>query len=189
MRRKNETGALQFLYSGSTFIQFWCLSDMNRNLNAEQLYVRYAPMVLRRCKSLLGDENSAADIAQEVFIKVWEKRNSLNTEFPSSLLWRMATNMCLNHIRDSKRRGFAITANETLMQIACADDVENEAVNKDLLRRLFNRHPESSRTIAALHFIDGMTLEEVAAEVKMSVGGVRKRLRSLKNTLIELEAI
>jgi RNA polymerase sigma-70 factor (ECF subfamily) len=76
-----------------------------------------------------------------------------------------------------------------LMNIACAENVEREHGNRDLLSRLFGKHPESSRTIAVLHLIDGMTLEEVAHEVKMSVGGVRKRLRSLKNTLTELEAI
>jgi RNA polymerase sigma-70 factor (ECF subfamily) len=162
---------------------------MNQTLKAEQLYVRYAPMVLRRCKRLLGDESSAADIAQEVFIKVWEKRNSLNTDYPSSLLWRMATNMCLNYIRDRKRRGENISCNEMLTQIACAEDIENKVGNRDLLARLFKKQPESSRTIAVLHFIDGMTLEEVAEEVKMSVPGVRKRLRILKNTLIEMEAI
>jgi len=159
------------------------------SLNAEQLYVRYAPMVLRRCNRLLGDENEAADIAQEVFIKVWEKRNSLNDEYPSSLLWRMATNMCLNRIRDKKRRGEDISADKMLMNIACAKDIEKDAVHRDILNRLFKRHPENSRTIAVLHLVDGMTLEEVAKEVKMSVGGIRKRLRSLKNTLIELEAI
>ncbi len=162
---------------------------MNQTLNAEQLYVRYAPMVLRRCRNLLGDEISAADIAQEVFIKVWEKRNSLNDAYPSSLLWRMATNMCLNYIRDRKCRGENVNCNEMLMHISCAEDVEKETGHKDLLNRLFNKQPESSRTIAVLHFLDGMTLEEVAKEVKMSVAGVRKRLRSLKNTLIELEAV
>jgi RNA polymerase sigma-70 factor (ECF subfamily) len=162
---------------------------MNQNLNAEQLYTRYAPMVLRRCNKLLGDETAAADIVQEVFIKVWEKRNSLNTEFPSSLLWRIATNMCLNHIRNSKRRGFGTNSSEMLTQIACAENVENETGNRDLLDRLFRRHPESSKTMAVLHFVDGMTLEEVAREVKMSVAGVRKRLRSLKSTLIELEVL
>ena len=138
---------------------------------------------------MLRDENAAADIAQEVFIKVWEKRNSLNTEFPSSLLWRMATNMCLNYIRNKKRRGENISASDMLTHIACAEDVENETGNRDLLRRLFKKHPDNSRTIAVLHLIDGMTLEEVAAEVKMSVAGIRKRLRSLKNTLMELEAL
>ena len=162
---------------------------MNQNLNAQQLYTRYAPMVFRRCNKLLGDKSSAADIVQELFAKVWEKRNSLNFDYPSSLLWRMATNMCLNHIRDRKRRGENISCDEAIMQIACTENFERETENRDILDKLFRRHPESSRTIAVLHFIDGMTLEEVAAEVKMSVAGVRKRLRTLKNSLTKLEAV
>jgi RNA polymerase sigma-70 factor (ECF subfamily) len=42
--------------------------------------------------------------------------------------------------------------------------------------------------MATLHFVDGLTLEEVAREVGMSVSGVRKRLRALRATLVELEA-
>ena len=56
-----------------------------------------------------------------------------------------------------------------------------------LLDRLFNRHPESSRTIAVLHYVDGLTLEQVATETSMSVSGVRKRLRKLRHTLTEME--
>jgi RNA polymerase sigma-70 factor (ECF subfamily) len=52
-----------------------------------------------------------------------------------------------------------------------------------LLRKLFDRHPESSRTIAMLHLVDGMTLEETAREMNMSVSGVRKRLAALRETL------
>jgi DNA-directed RNA polymerase specialized sigma24 family protein len=49
-----------------------------------------------------------------------------------------------------------------------------------LLDRLLGRHPESTRTMAVLHFVDGMTLEQVARECGMSVSGVRKRLRGLR---------
>jgi RNA polymerase sigma-70 factor (ECF subfamily) len=101
----------------------------------------------------------------------------------------MATNMCLNHIRNKKRRGENISANNMLVHIACAEDVESEIGNRDILSRLFKKHPDNSRTIAVLHYIDKMTLEEVAQEVNMSVPGVRKRLRSLKTTLTELEAL
>jgi RNA polymerase sigma-70 factor (ECF subfamily) len=55
-----------------------------------------------------------------------------------------------------------------------------------LLDRLFGRHPESSRTIAVLHYVDGLTLEEVADEIGMSVSGVRKRLRALRASLTEM---
>ena len=41
--------------------------------------------------------------------------------------------------------------------------------------------PTSSRTIAVLHYIDGLTLEQVAGETGLSVSGVRKRLRRLRD--------
>jgi RNA polymerase sigma-70 factor (ECF subfamily) len=40
--------------------------------------------------------------------------------------------------------------------------------------------------MAVLHFVDGLTLEEVAAETGLSVSGVRKRLRGLRHALVEL---
>ncbi|MEZ4449986.1 MAG: winged helix-turn-helix transcriptional regulator [Nannocystaceae bacterium] len=45
----------------------------------------------------------------------------------------------------------------------------------------------STATIAVLHLHDGLTFEEVAEVVGLSVSGVRKRLRKLKATLADLE--
>ena len=56
-----------------------------------------------------------------------------------------------------------------------------------LLDWLFGRQPESSRTIAVLHYVDGLTHEEVARRTRLSVSGVRKRLRKLRQTLSEIE--
>ena len=98
----------------------------------------------------------------------------------------MATNLCLNRIRDAKRR--KTTADRDLLeQIADSEDAEGRIEARLVLARLFGRQRESTRTMAVLHYIDGMTLEEVAAEVGMSVSGVRKRLRGLRASLQELE--
>ena len=138
---------------------------------------------------MLGDACSAADAAQEVFLKVLEKRESMTAGYPSSLLWRMATNHCLNVIRSLERRTETTNSESLLERIACLDDAEDRHMSRGVLRRLFDRHPESSRTIAVLHLVDGMTLEETAREVNMSVSGVRKRLRALRETLKELEGV
>ena len=58
-----------------------------------------------------------------------------------------------------------------------------------LLDRLFGREPESSQLIAVLHLVDGLTLEEVAAQVGLSVSGVRYRLRALRAQLHALEGL
>jgi RNA polymerase sigma-70 factor (ECF subfamily) len=96
----------------------------------------------------------------------------------------MATNVCLNRIRTRKRRPES-PDEEVLATIASAESPGGESDARMLLDWLFGRHPESSRTIAVLHYVDGLTLEEVARETKMSVSGVRKRLRKLRLMLTE----
>jgi RNA polymerase sigma-70 factor (ECF subfamily) len=137
----------------------------------------------------LGDAADAEDAAQEVFAKALENPKALADGFPSTFLWRMATSCCIDMLRKRARRGGRFDGERLLAKIACADDAEARIDSGSVLRKLFNRHPESSRTIAVLHFVDGMTLEETARAVKMSVSGVRKRLKALRETLEEMEGV
>jgi RNA polymerase sigma-70 factor (ECF subfamily) len=156
-------------------------------MDVEDLYRRYGPMVMRRCRQLLRDEEQALDATQDVFVRLLQKREHLRDEYPSSLLYRMATNLCLNRLRDNRRR--AERAGEELLQrIADGEDLEGRLTARAVLERLFGRQRESTRTMAVLHFVDGLTLEEVAREVGLSVSGVRKRLRGLRESLREMES-
>ena len=155
-------------------------------MDVDELYRQYGPMVIRRCRQLLRDEDQALDAAQDVFVRLLERRDRLRDDYPSSLLYRMATNLCLNRIRDAKRR-HTTTDQDLLERIADLDDAEGRIEARSMLARLFGRQQESTRTMAVLHYVDRMTLEEVAEEVGMSVSGVRKRLRGLRAALHELE--
>lgn len=155
-------------------------------IDPEALYQRYGPMVLRRCRRMLGDEAAAVDAMQDVFVEVCRRRSRLDDRAPSALLYRMATHRCLNVIRSQGRRPEVAQA-ELLERIAHAGPDDGFAA-RSVLERLFDAAPASSRTIAMLHLVDGLTLEETADAVEMSVSGVRKRLRRLRAELIELEA-
>ena len=155
-------------------------------IDVDQAYRRYGPMVLRRCRRLLRTEEEAADAMQDVFVQLLRHQERLDEAAPSSLLFRIATNVCLNRIRSKKRRP-EDASDELLLRIATADDPAERAQSRSFLDRIFSRQQPSSRTIAVLHLLDGMTLEEVAREVGMSVSGVRKRLRLLKASVAELE--
>ncbi len=73
---------------------------------------------------------------------------------------------------------------QLLQQIAAAmPDGEARSTARQALERLFGAEPESTFTIAVLCYVDRMTLEETAAEVGLSVSGVRKRLRKLRARL------
>ncbi len=151
-------------------------------IDVEAAYRKYGPMVLRRCRWLLRDEDEALDITQEVFVRLLKHQGRLSGQYPSSLLFRMATNLSLNRIRD-RRREPVLPGEEVLHRIAVMKDVDAPL----LLDRLFQRHPESTRTMAVLHHVDGMTLDQVARECGMSVSGVRKRLRALRASLESIE--
>jgi len=157
------------------------------SIDVESLFRQYGPMVHRRCHQLLQDSAEASDMAQEVFVRLIERQDLLTETYPSSLLWNIATRLCLNRIRDRKRRGLGESTSDLLEQISCLQDDYARIEARSVLDWLFDRQPESTRVIAVLHLVDGMTLEEVAREVKMSVSGVRKRLRALRSTLNILE--
>jgi RNA polymerase sigma-70 factor (ECF subfamily) len=155
-------------------------------MDVEELYERYGPMVLRRCRQLLADEEEALDATQDVFVRLCKSWDRLKIKHPSSFLYITATNLCLNRIRDRARRGEDFD-DRLLHRIATLDNTERRVGARSTLDRLFGRSPSSSRTIATLHYVDGLTLEETAREVSMSVSGVRKRLRALRKTLSEIE--
>jgi len=165
-------------------------------LDVEGTYLRYGPLVLRRCRRLLRHDAKAQDAMQDVFVSLLRHEARLDDTALSALLLRMATNVCLNKLRGEGRHP-EDRDDELLQRIAAADDggrddAESRTVAHNLLAKLFRADDPlaaSSRTIAVMHLVDGLTLEEAAREAGMSVSGVRKRLRALRGRLHELEGV
>jgi RNA polymerase sigma-70 factor, ECF subfamily len=149
-------------------------------LDVESLYRKYGPMVLRRCRRLLRDEDAALDAMQETFVRLLRGRDTLTDEAPSSLLYCIATNVCLNVIRAGRGKMARPGDDELLESIAGSDDVQAMGEARELIGRIFEREEPSTRTMAVLHYVDGLTLEETAARVGLSVSGLRKRLSGLR---------
>jgi RNA polymerase sigma-70 factor (ECF subfamily) len=143
-------------------------------------------MVLRRCRKLLGDDPSARDAMHDVFVQLLTHADRLDGHAPSSLLFRIATNVCLNRIRTRKRRP-EHGDSDVVVEIAEATDPAARSAARAALDKLFRHEPDDTAVIAVLHLHDKMTLEEVAAEVGMSVSGVRKRLMKLRTKLHAME--
>lgn len=146
-------------------------------------------MVLRRCRRLLRDEARALDAMQDVFVEVLRRYETLDGTAPAALLLRISTNVCLNRLRTLRRH--PEDGDDALLLAIAADapDHEQRAGARGLLSRIFNRESESTLEIAVMHYLDRMTLEEVADEVGLSVSGVRKRLRTLRARLPLAEGV
>lgn len=158
-------------------------------IDVESLYRRYGPMVLRRCQRLLRDPDSAQEAMQDVFVQVLRYDDRLEASAPSSLLYRIATNVSLNRLR-SRRRKPEDQDEALLVGLAALDeDTAGRLAARSLLASLFGGEPASTATMAVMHWVDGMTLEEVAREVGMSVSGVRKRLRGVKERVAGVKEV
>jgi RNA polymerase sigma-70 factor, ECF subfamily len=138
-------------------------------------------MVLRRCRRLLRDEAKAVDAMHDVFVEMLRRKDALDAA-PAALLLTVATHVCLNRLRHERRH--PEDADDERLRAIAGYGPDAHTEDRSLARRLLDRwlggEPASTRLIAVLHYIDRMTLEEVAAEVGLSVSGVRKRLRVLQ---------
>jgi RNA polymerase sigma-70 factor (ECF subfamily) len=142
-------------------------------------------MVYRRCLQILRAEALAEEAMHDVFVRLMREQSRLEERGMLGLLFQIATHISLNRLRSIKRK--AESPDDVLLKhIADAEEYEERSTANALLERLFGREPASSRVIATLHFVDGMTLEEVAQEVGMSVSGVRRRLLALRARLERL---
>ena len=150
------------------------------NRDFAELYQKYGPMVLRRCRAILKDEEKALDAMQDVFLRILDSKCKIKDDC-ASLFYVTATRICLNKIRSDKLRSgpdFEVIS-ETI-----ADDfseIERDKIEAGIiLENIFAGRDSKDALIATVHFVDGLTLEETAAQVGMSVSGVRKRIAELK---------
>jgi RNA polymerase sigma-70 factor (ECF subfamily) len=58
-----------------------------------------------------------------------------------------------------------------------------------LLEKIFKKEKPSTREIAVMHFVDGLTFQEVADEIGLSISGVRKRIRQFRSRVMNKREI
>ena len=148
----------------------------DRRVFLRELYTAYGGSVYGRCRYLLKDATKAEDAAQEVFARVLQQPDSLRVEgSPLAWLMKITTNHCLNQLRAERapwRRWFERDARARPE----GDRGEQVLETRELVRSLLSRVDVETQTAVVHYWVDGMTLEEVAALLGRSVPTVRKRL-------------
>ena len=144
----------------------------------------YQNLVFTTAVRLLGRPEEAQDIAQEVFMKAYERFDQLS-QSPTVGGWlkTVTTNLCLNHLSryrarlsfftdffsndpDSSRE-FEIEAPDTACQQA------QEADFKRLLEQALQKLPTRQRVPLVLYHFDELSYEEIAARLKISLSKVK----------------
>ena len=132
----------------------------------------------RVARGYLRSPDECADAVQEALCKAWDKRQTVAPERFRPWLTRIVINECRN-IGRRKRR------------VVPMADVEppppSDAPAPDLLDEL-SALPEKLRTPLLLHYLEGFSLDEVAATLRAPTGTVKSRLHQARKALrLQLE--
>ena len=152
-----------------------------------ELYGRFGFVVYRRCLKLLRDKEQARDAAQEVFVRAVRHADKLTFDREClPWLYRVATNYCLNVIRDDQSaRHVPLTH---LRDPSPADHVERRLVAREALVSLLGQLDDVASQIAVYYHWDDMTQEEIAVVMGLSRRTVGKKLKQLSREVTRLSS-
>lgn len=142
-----------------------------------ELYVRYAPVLHARARSILGNDAEAGDAVQETFVRLVRGVEAFRGESsPLTWLYQVNTNWCLNQLRN--RKGHQKKHEDRRADVQPRESVEPEVdrIDDARIRALLAEEDDETQRIFVHLFFDEMTREETAVAVGISVPTLRKRL-------------
>jgi RNA polymerase sigma-70 factor (ECF subfamily) len=145
--------------------------------NFKQLYDEYFDAIRRYLYYRSNDSELATDIAQEVFMKAWEKQISYEPNRTKSLLYKMAGDMFVSQVRKNK---VADKYRDTINLEFNLDQGPDEKLEYEELKQHYERTlaglSEKQRTVFLMSRLEEMTYNEIAQRLELSVKAVEKRM-------------
>ena len=143
-----------------------------------QLYAAHAARVLRWVRRFTT-ERDPEELVHEIFVKVIERIDQFRAESsPTTWLYRVTTNHCLNRMRDHGRRTELRREHLDPMWASAVEPADQETVA--FLGQLFRTLDAELAEVAVYYFIDGMTHAEIARIVGCSERTVGNRVERLR---------
>jgi RNA polymerase sigma-70 factor (ECF subfamily) len=142
----------------------------------DEAYRLYAASIWRRCAGIVRSDAVALDITQEVFVRCLRHHRKLRPGRELlAWLYRAATNLCLNEIRDRRVRGEA-NLPASSCEIEPLEFREPEAATQLLTAEVLRGLDRRTQEVAVYVFVDGMTHAEAAEVAGVSERTVRYSL-------------
>jgi RNA polymerase sigma-70 factor (ECF subfamily) len=166
--------------------------DSKDRISFEELFDRYSSMVLSLAYQVLGDREEALDVSQEVFLAIYSKMDSFRGE--SSLktwIYSIAVHRASNRFRwwNRLRRRGTISLEDHLSRKPDQDysidlksparSPEEELILKEEREQIaewLRELPIKQRIAVILRDIEGLSYEEIAESMEISLGTVKSRI-------------
>ncbi|TMK88783.1 MAG: RNA polymerase sigma factor [Actinobacteria bacterium] len=136
------------------------------------------PSLAGYVRGLLGDEQTAGDVAQEALVRTYARW--IKVRAPQPYAYLVATNLVRAEWRRRRR-----DADEAFRDLSVVGDSEEAASVRDLVERL----PGKLRPVVLLHYFADLPIDEVAHVLHRPTGTVKRHLHEARQLLLDaLEA-
>jgi RNA polymerase sigma-70 factor (ECF subfamily) len=162
----------------------------------ESIYNAYFPILYNYVVQIVKDRTEAEDIVSDVFLKLWEEKDTITFQTSvKSYLFKSAYNHSINVLKHKKIQGQYedYFQHLNLLAEAGADYPLSQLIEKELTERLakaIEKLPRQCRLIFNMSRTDGLTHEEIAQELGVSINTVHMQIRrALKKLRVELKDV
>lgn len=136
-----------------------------------------------------GDTELATDIAQETFLKIWEKQIRIKPETVKGLLYKIANDLFISNYRKEQRSFNFFNSYEFNGTSRSPEDEMEFDQLKQSYQKALGRMPENQRTVFLMSRVDNLKYAEIAVMVGISVKAVEKRMhKALEFLQVNLKA-
>jgi RNA polymerase sigma-70 factor (ECF subfamily) len=147
-----------------------------------ELVMHYQVPLFNLALRMVGSRDDAADIAQEAFLRAWEKLRTLKGNPFKSWLFQIAVNLCYDHFRRRKRVAAMPEEGQEAHVVSLGLPVPDPAERAEagerarIVRDSINGLDPDLRTALILRDVNGLAYEEIAAVIRAPLGTVKSRI-------------
>lgn len=167
----------------------WCQRTLPRDTRAfQQLITTYKLRVFRTAYRLMGNRQDAEEMAQDVFLKVYQNIHTLDDPATlTSWIYRITVNVCLNELARRKRRPNSVPltplnvdGDEDASQIDTATATPEEEVLRRELQRcievVLGQLSAVERAVLVLRDLENRSYQEVADILRVGLSAAKMRI-------------
>lgn len=148
------------------------------------LYDRYGRLVFSMAVQVVGDRETAEEITQDVFLRVWENAAVYHSETAKVTTWitsitRYRAIDILRQRRSRPQTDHFTWAEASILpdEVDGPEEATTQALAHHRLRSAINALPPEQRTVLALAYFYGLSHSQIAARLDQPLGTVKTRIR------------
>ena len=153
----------------------------------KQLLLPLYPRLQRVALRLLGNVEDAEDIVQEVYMKLWNKRDALpDVQDVEAYCVTLTKNMCIDRLRMAEVEKEDM--DEVPIMLAATDDVEAQVERNDAVeqvKQIIETLPEHQQQVITLRDMEDCSFEEIVEQTGLTAVNVRMLLSRARKTIRE----